>query len=213
MMINNNHTENFPQKKFLFISDESLSGDLAWQIKKEGHEVKVFIKSEDDKDVYDGILEKVNSWEEWKDWAEIIIFDDVGFGEIADELRKQGKSVYLIPGDVKMKKSLAIADKLNANFINILDPIEMKDNKYIGDFKEYLGRGGYIKINLLGKINKCGSIKPRFSIKKNEIEKYEKRYLPAKDFGIIIISTNKGLTTHHQAKEKGFGGRLISYIY
>ena len=93
MMINNNHTENFPQKKFLFISDESLSGDLAWQIKKEGHEVKVFIKSEDDKDVYDGILEKVNSWEEWKDWAEIIIFDDVGFGEIADELRKQGKLV------------------------------------------------------------------------------------------------------------------------
>ena len=93
MMINNNHTEKFPQKKFLFISDESLSGDLAWQIKKEGHEVKVFIKSEDDKDVYDGILEKVNSWEEWKDWAEIIIFDDVGFGEIADELRKQGKLV------------------------------------------------------------------------------------------------------------------------
>lgn len=89
----------------------------------------------------------------------------------------------------------------------------MKDNKYVGDFKEYPGRGGYIKINLLGKINKCGSIKPRFSIKKNEIEKYEKRYLPAKDFGIIIISTNKGLTTHHQAKEKGFGGRLISYMY
>src|SRR3989338_7550600 len=51
----------------------------------------------------------------------------------------------------------------------------MKDNRYIGDFKEQQGRGGYIKITLLGKINMCGSIKPRFSIKKNEIEKYEKR--------------------------------------
>ena len=73
--------------------------------------------------------------------------------------------------------------------------------------------GNYIKTNLLGKINKCGSIKPRFSVKSNEIEKYEKRYLLAKDFGIIILSTNRGLMTHHEAKEKGFGGRLISYIY
>jgi len=89
----------------------------------------------------------------------------------------------------------------------------MKDNKYIGDFKEYQGRGNYIKINLLGKINKCGSIKPRFSVKSDQLEKYEKRYLPAKDFGIIIISTNKGLITHYQAKEKGLGGRLISYVY
>jgi len=89
----------------------------------------------------------------------------------------------------------------------------MKDYKYIGDFKEYQGRENYIKINLLGRVNMCGSIKPRFSIKNNEIEKYEKRYLPAKDFGIIIISTNKGLVTHYEAKEKGFGGRLISYVY
>lgn len=90
----------------------------------------------------------------------------------------------------------------------------MKDNKYIGDFKETDdGRGGYIKINLLKKINKCGVIKPRFSVKKDQIEKYEKRFLPAKDFGIIIISTNKGLITHYQAKEKDMGGRLISYIY
>ena len=89
----------------------------------------------------------------------------------------------------------------------------MKENKYIGDFKEYPGRGGYIKINLLGRVNKCGVIKPRFSVKKNQLEKYEKRYLPAKDFGIIIISTNKGLITHYETKEKFTGGRLISYVY
>jgi len=89
----------------------------------------------------------------------------------------------------------------------------MKENKYIGDFKEFKGRGSHIKINLIGKINKCGVIKPRFSIKKNQMEKYEKRYLPAKDFGVIIISTNKGLITHYQAKEKGIGGRLIYYVY
>ncbi len=80
-------------KKFLFVSWESLSGDLAWEIKKEGHEVKIFIKAESDKDVYDGLLEKVDDWEKFKDWADVIVFDDIGFGEIADSLRAQGKLV------------------------------------------------------------------------------------------------------------------------
>jgi phosphoribosylamine--glycine ligase len=83
----------FPFKKFLFVSFESLSGDLAWQIKKEGHEVKVFIGSETDKDVYDGFLDKVDDWEKHKDWADVIVFDDVGFGAIADSLRASGKLV------------------------------------------------------------------------------------------------------------------------
>jgi phosphoribosylamine---glycine ligase len=79
--------------KFLFVSWESLSGDLAWQIKNEGHEVKVYVKSEGDQDVYDGFLEKVLDWKQHVDWADIIVFDDVGFGSIADDLRKKGKLV------------------------------------------------------------------------------------------------------------------------
>jgi len=94
---NNNHSEpvvkSFEPKKFLFVSLEALSGDLAWQLKKEGHQVKVFIKAKYDADVYSGFLEKVDAWEPYKDWADVIIFDDVGFGEIADKLRKQGKLV------------------------------------------------------------------------------------------------------------------------
>jgi phosphoribosylamine--glycine ligase len=81
------------KKKFLFVSWESLSGDLAWQIQKEGHEVKVYIKNEEDKDVYDGFLEKVDDWKKYVDWADIVVFDDVGFGKEADELRKSGKLV------------------------------------------------------------------------------------------------------------------------
>lgn len=89
----NSNNNFFQPKKFLFVSFESLSGDLAWQIKKEGHEVKAFIKSETDKDVYDGFLDKVDDWEKHKDWADVFVFDDVGFGEIADSLRSQGKLV------------------------------------------------------------------------------------------------------------------------
>lgn len=79
--------------KFLFVSLESLSGDLAWSVKKEGHEVKVYIKAKSDQDVYNGFVDKVEKWEEWIDWADVIIFDDVEFGEIADKLRKKGKFV------------------------------------------------------------------------------------------------------------------------
>ncbi|KKS01159.1 MAG: Phosphoribosylamine/glycine ligase, partial [Candidatus Yanofskybacteria bacterium GW2011_GWA2_41_22] len=79
--------------KFLFVSHESLSGDLAWQIQKEGHQVKIYIKNPDDQDVYDGILEKVPDWKSNTDWADVIVFDDVGFGSQADSLRKAGKLV------------------------------------------------------------------------------------------------------------------------
>jgi len=86
----NGHME---PKKFLFVSLESLSGDLAWQLIKEGHEVKAHIKDKHDSDVYNGFIEKIDDWESHKDWADIIVFDDVEFGEIADRLRKNGKLV------------------------------------------------------------------------------------------------------------------------
>jgi small subunit ribosomal protein S8 len=90
----------------------------------------------------------------------------------------------------------------------------MKENGYIGEFKEVEdGKGGYIKINLLGMINKCGVIKPRYSSEKDNYEKFEKRYLPAKDIGIIFVSTTEGIMTHYAAKKKGIGGRLLAYCY
>ena len=75
------------------------------------------------------------------------------------------------------------------------------------------GRGGFAKINLLGNVNACGVIKPRFSLNKSEFQKFEKRYLPANGVGILIISTSQGCMTHEQAREKGIGGKLIAYCY
>ncbi|MEM0230965.1 MAG: 30S ribosomal protein S8 [Candidatus Woesearchaeota archaeon] len=90
----------------------------------------------------------------------------------------------------------------------------LKENKYIGDFTEIENkRGKSVEINLLGNINECRAIKPRFSVKIEDYEKYEKRFLPAQDFGILIISTNRGLKTHKEAKKQNLGGRLIAYCY
>ena len=90
----------------------------------------------------------------------------------------------------------------------------MKENGYIGDFKEVDdSRGNYLKLTLVGGINKCGVIKPRYSVKNKNFEKFEKRYLPAKDIGILFVSTPSGIMTHYDAKSKKTGGRLLAYCY
>jgi small subunit ribosomal protein S8 len=65
----------------------------------------------------------------------------------------------------------------------------------------------------LGDLFECGVIKPRFTVKKGAIERYRRRYLPARGIGTIIISTNKGLMTHEEASKENIGGCLIAYFY
>jgi small subunit ribosomal protein S8 len=90
----------------------------------------------------------------------------------------------------------------------------MQENKFIGGFKETDdSRGGIIKVELIGKINNCGVIKPHYSSKKDEFEKFEKRYLPAKDFGILIVSTPYGIMVQQDAVKKDSGGVLLAYCY
>jgi len=90
----------------------------------------------------------------------------------------------------------------------------MQDYGYIEVF-EWIddGKAGMFKVILKGNINDCNVIKPRYSIKKNEFEKWESRYLPAENFGILIISTNKGIISQYEAKKEGIGGRLLGYVY
>ncbi|MEM4348138.1 MAG: 30S ribosomal protein S8 [Candidatus Anstonellaceae archaeon] len=85
---------------------------------------------------------------------------------------------------------------------------------FIGDF-EFVddGRSGYFKIKLLGRINQCGAVKPRFAVKKTEWPEWEQKYLPGANFGLFIVSTPQGLMTNAEAKKRGIGGRLIAYIY
>ena len=90
----------------------------------------------------------------------------------------------------------------------------MKEGMYVGDYKEEKNqKGNELQINLLGNINKCGVIKPRYVVKKDGYEKYEKRFLPAKNFGILIVSTTQGIMNHETAKKKTLGGKLIGYCY
>jgi len=82
------------RKKFLFVSEDALISDIAWQVVKEGHDAKYYIGCPDDKESANGFVPKVDDWKKEVDWADIIVFDDVlGFGAKADKLRKAGKKV------------------------------------------------------------------------------------------------------------------------
>jgi phosphoribosylamine--glycine ligase len=87
-------------RRFLFVSmDVALIGDLAWQIRREGHEVKYYIEAESAREIADGFVPKTDDWRAEVDWADVIVFDDiwvgsdVGTGALARELRERGKAV------------------------------------------------------------------------------------------------------------------------
>tara|TARA_Y100000310_G_scaffold310852_1_gene356558 strand:+ start:10649 stop:11041 length:393 start_codon:yes stop_codon:yes gene_type:complete len=94
----------------------------------------------------------------------------------------------------------------------ILEVLEKE--KYVGSIKEVSdSKGNWIKLNLIGNTNNIGVIKPRYAVAKNKFEMHEKRYLPARNIGVIIVSTSLGIMTHHEAKKKNVGGKLIAFCY
>ena len=90
----------------------------------------------------------------------------------------------------------------------------MQMHGYIGEF-EFIddGRTGKFRVQLLGRINNCRAIKPRYPVKRHEFEYWEKRYLPSRDMGILVVSTPEGVMSHREAKKRGLGGRLIAFVY
>jgi len=104
---------------------------------------------------------------------------------------------------------IAPASKLLGRVLRV-----MQLNGYIGEF-EFIddGRSGKFKVQLFGRINKCGAIRPRYAVKADEFEEWEKRFLPAREIGILVVSTPQGVMSHKEAKEKRIGGRLLAFVY
>ena len=90
----------------------------------------------------------------------------------------------------------------------------MHESGYISAYEHVDdGRGGRFRVALKGQINDCGVIKPRYAVKRSEFEKWESRYLPAQDFGALIVTTTAGVVSHAKAKELHTGGKLLAYVY
>ena len=88
------------------------------------------------------------------------------------------------------------------------------DRGYVDGF-EFLddGKSGRFEVELKGSINECGAVKPRYSAGADEFEKWEKRFLPARDYGALIVTTSHGVMSPYEAREQGLGGQVIAYVY
>lgn len=111
-------------------------------------------------------------------------------------MRRAGKEELVVKRQSKLLLSVLAIAKLKG---------------YVEDYKAD-AETKTLKIKL-GKLNGCNAIKPRLTIKADQIERYIKRYLPSKNLGVIIISTSQGLMTHLTAQEKNLGGSLIAYFF
>lgn len=90
----------------------------------------------------------------------------------------------------------------------------LKKNKYIEDYEEFTdGKFKMLKVKMAKRINYLGVIKPRHAVGKEDYQKYEARYIPSRDFGMLIVSTPEGIMTNREARAKKIGGRLMAYVY
>ena len=119
--------------------------------------------------------------------------------------------ITVINNEMRNKRECVIspASKLLGRVLRI-----MQLNGYIGEF-EFIddGRAGKFKVQLLGRINKCGAVRPRFAVKVDEFENGEKKFLPSRDVGLMVVSTSQGVIAHREAEEKNLGGRLLAFVY
>jgi len=100
------------------------------------------------------------------------------------------------------------ASKFSSEVLRVL-----QKHRYVGEFEQVDdGRSGKFRIQLLAKINKC-IITPRFSVKKDAYFGWERQFLPAYSMGILLVSTSKGIMSHHEAQAENLGGVLVGYVY
>lgn len=107
----------------------------------------------------------------------------------------------------RAKKNSLVIKRFSKFLISVFAIAKLK-----GYIKDYKTEGTQVTVQI-GALNGCKAIKPRYLVTVKDIDKYTKRYLPAKNIGVVIISTSQGLMTHQTALDKNLGGSLIAYLY
>src|SRR3989338_2134171 len=101
------------------------------------------------------------------------------------------------------------ASKVTVKFLEV-----MMQKGYIGEFEIVDDhRGGKIVVDLLGRINKCGVISPRFDVPLKDIERWQSNLMPSRQFGHIVLTTSLGIMDHEEARRRGTGGKILGYFY
>ena len=90
----------------------------------------------------------------------------------------------------------------------------MQRQGYINEFEVIDdARAGKIVVDLNGRLNKCGVISPRFDLKLKNFEKFVYQILPSRQFGFVVLTTNKGIMDHTEARKNHIGGKVLGFFY
>ena len=90
----------------------------------------------------------------------------------------------------------------------------MQKRGYIGEFEVIDDhRCGKVVVELLGRLNKCGVISPRFDVPVGTIERWCNMILPSRQFGYLVLTTTYGIMDHHQAQHKHTGGKILGFFF
>ncbi|PWN91483.1 putative RPS22A-ribosomal protein S15a.e.c10, cytosolic [Acaromyces ingoldii] len=117
----------------------------------------------------------------------------------------------IVNAERKGKRQVLIrpSSKVVIKFLSV-----MQKHGYIGEFEEIDDhRSGKVVIQLLGRVNKCGVISPRFNVPLGRIEQWVEQLLPARSFGIIVLTTSAGVLDHHEARRKHVAGKILGFFY
>ena len=112
---------------------------------------------------------------------------------------------------------------MNARLVEKKQLVLKRHSKLLFNLFDLMAKKGYLRYEYnkeenkviinVENLNKCQAVKPRYYVSHKDIEKYLRRFLPSRNFGSLIISTNKGLMTHEDAIANKLGGSLIAYFY
>jgi small subunit ribosomal protein S8 len=116
--------------------------------------------------------------------------------KIQNAERARKKEVVISPVSKLVREVIQIMER--EGFVESFEPID---------------EGRSFRVVLHGRTNACGVIKPRHSSKREEYEKWEKRFLPSAGLGLLIVSTPQGVMTHREALERDLGGKLLAYVF
>ena len=70
-------------------------------------------------------------------------------------------------------------------------------------------RAGKMVVNLTGRLDECGAISPRVDEQLKDLEKWQHKLLPFRQFGFIVLTTSAGVMDHEEARQKHTGGEIL----
>jgi len=106
----------------------------------------------------------------------------------------------------KARKTEVVVNKHSKLLRNILDIAKQ------AGYLDYSIEGNKLRIKIIN-VNEIKAIKPRYTFSIKNINNYVRRFLPARNFGFVVVSTNQGLMKHEEAQEQNLGGCLVAYMF